>query len=168
MFKKGIIVQFFYVGMQVAVWSFMIRLALDISDINEREASSYMVYSFICYFIGKFVKFSMIKSSSSKILICFSVIGMVFISYIVLIQSFSVVYFAVGLSICLECWPTIYARTLDTVDSSYRETAGAIIVMAIVGCHPTTIQGFVADKFKFKLHLWLILFALLILCTIFL
>lgn len=54
-FKKGIIAQFLYVGMQVAVWSFTIRLALNLSNINERDASNFMIYSFIGFFIGKFV-----------------------------------------------------------------------------------------------------------------
>ncbi len=47
--------QFLYVGMQVAVWSFTIRLALELGDINERDASTFMVYSFACFFIGKFI-----------------------------------------------------------------------------------------------------------------
>ncbi|HDV2766237.1 TPA: hypothetical protein RHZ68_004736, partial [Escherichia coli] len=33
-FRRGIVAQFLYVGMQVAVWSFTIRLALELGDIN--------------------------------------------------------------------------------------------------------------------------------------
>lgn len=54
-FRRGIVAQFLYVGMQVAVWSFTIRLALELGDINERDASNFMVYSFACFFIGKFI-----------------------------------------------------------------------------------------------------------------
>lgn len=50
-FKKGIVAQFLYVGMQVAVWSFTIRLALNLGASNERDASNFMIYSFICFFI---------------------------------------------------------------------------------------------------------------------
>lgn len=48
-FRRGIVAQFLYVGMQVAVWSFTIRLALELGDINERDASTFMVYSFACF-----------------------------------------------------------------------------------------------------------------------
>lgn len=54
-FRRGIVAQFLYVGMQVAVWSFTIRLATELGDINERDASTFMVYSFACFFIGKFI-----------------------------------------------------------------------------------------------------------------
>lgn len=64
LFKKGIVAQFLYVGMQVAVWSFTIRLALDLMPhINERMAADFMVISFACFFVGKFIaNFLMTKS----------------------------------------------------------------------------------------------------------
>lgn len=147
-FKKGILAQFLYVGMQVSVWSFTIRLALEIADINERAASNYMVYSFICFFIGKFVaNILMTKFSAEKVLIAYSAIGMAFLSYVSLANDFSAVYVAVGVSILFgPCWATIYAGTLDTVDNEYTETAGAVIVMAIVGAAVVpAIQGLIAD-----------------------
>lgn len=147
-FKKGIVAQFLYVGMQVAVWSFTIRLALEMSDINERAASNYMIYSFICFFIGKFIaNILMTKFSADKVLIAYSAIGMAFLAYISLANDFSAVYVAVGVSVLFgPCWATIYAGTLDTVDNEYTETAGAVIVMAIVGAAVIpAIQGLVAD-----------------------
>lgn len=147
-FKKGIVAQFLYVGMQVAVWSFTIRLALEMADINERAASNYMIYSFICFFIGKFVaNILMTRFSAEKVLISYSVIGMIFLTYVSLVHGFSAVYLAVGVSVLFgPCWATIYAGTLDTVDNQYTETAGAVIVMAIVGAAVVpAIQGFVAD-----------------------
>lgn len=147
-FKKGIIAQFLYVGMQVAVWSFTIRLALEMADINERAASNYMVYSFVCFFIGKFIaNILMTKFSAEKVLIAYSIIGMSFLAYVSLIHDFSAVYVAVGVSVLFgPCWATIYAGTLDTVDNKYTETAGAVIVMAIVGAAVVpAIQGLVAD-----------------------
>ncbi len=71
--------QFLYVGMQVAVWSFTIRLALELGDINERDASTFMVYSFACFFIGKFIaNILMTRFNPEKVLILYSVIGALF------------------------------------------------------------------------------------------
>lgn len=46
-FRRGVMAQFLYVGLQVAVWSFTIRLALTLGAANERHASNFMIYSFI-------------------------------------------------------------------------------------------------------------------------
>lgn len=147
-FRKGIIAQFLYVGMQVAVWSFTIRLALEMGDINERDASNFMVYSFACFFIGKFIaNILMTRFNAEKVLIIYSVIGALFLIYVAFIPSFTAVYAAVMVSILFgPCWATIYAGTLETVDNEHTEMAGAVIVMAIVGAAVVpAIQGYVAD-----------------------
>lgn len=147
-FRKGIIAQFLYVGMQVAVWSFTIRLALEMGDINERDASNFMVYSFICFFIGKFVaNILMTRFNPEKVLVLYSVVGALFLAYVAFVPNFTAVYAAVMVSILFgPCWATIYAGTLDTVDNEHTEMAGAVIVMAIVGAAVVpAIQGYVAD-----------------------
>lgn len=84
-FRRGIVAQFLYVGMQVAVWSFTIRLALELGDINERDASTFMVYSFACFFIGKFIaNILMTRFNPEKVLILYSVIGALFLAYVAL------------------------------------------------------------------------------------
>lgn len=148
-FKKGILAEFLYVGMQVAIWSFTIRLALTLDhSINERMAADFMVMSFACFFIGKFVaNFLMTKFSVNKVLVVYSVIGCMLILYISFVPSFTAVYAAVAMSILMgPFWATIYAETLKSVEEKYTETAGAILVMAIIGaaCVPA-IQGLVSD-----------------------
>jgi len=147
-FKRGILAQFLYVGMQVAVWSFTIRLALTLGAANEREASSFMIYSFICFFIGKFVaNILMTRFRPEKVLIAFSLLGIATLGYVMLVSNFTAVYAAVFVSVLFgPCWATIYAGTLATVDSKYTEVAGAFIVMSIVGAaFVPALQGFVSD-----------------------
>ncbi|HBJ1651412.1 L-fucose:H+ symporter permease [Clostridium botulinum] len=149
-FKKGIIAQFFYVGMQTTVWSFTIRLALTLDkSINERNASTFMVYSFIAFFIGKVVaNFLMNKFNVTKVLLTYSVLGFLFLAYVTLTPNITSVYAAIAVSFLFgPCWATIYSKTLDSVeDKKYTETAGAIIVMAIIGgAVIPTIQGLVSD-----------------------
>ena len=147
-FKRGILAQFLYVGMQVAVWSFTIRLALTLGAANEREASSFMIYSFICFFIGKFVaNILMTRFRPEKVLIAFSLLGIATLGYVMLVPNFTAVYAAVFVSVLFgPCWATIYAGTLATVDSKYTEVAGAFIVMSIVGAaFVPALQGFFSD-----------------------
>lgn len=148
-FLRGIAAQFLYVGMQVAVWSFTIRLALNLGAENERSASNYMIYSFIGFFIGKFVaNFLMARFAPKKVLLAYSVLGTLTLAYLIMIPNFSAVYAAIFVSVLFgPCWATIYAETLATVDKKYTETAGAVIVMAIIGAAVVpAIQGYVSDS----------------------
>ncbi|MBT2606497.1 L-fucose:H+ symporter permease [Bacillus sp. ISL-53] len=151
-FRNGIAAQFLYVGMQVTVWSFTIRLALDLNpDINERTASTFMVYSFSAFFVGKFIaNFLMTRFSPSKVLVSYSIIGSALLAYVAFVPNMTAVYAAVAVSMLFgPCWATIYAETLEVIkEKKYTETAGAILVMAIVGgAVIPAVQGFVSDFF---------------------
>lgn len=148
-FKRGIFAQFIYMALQTTVWSFTIRLALEISETaNERFASNFMIYSFIAFFIGRFLaNFLMSRLKPTFVLTMYSVIGTLVLAYVALVPNMSAVYGAVFVSVLFgPCWPTIYGRTLETVDDKYRETAGAFLVMAIIGgAAGPPLQGLFSD-----------------------
>ncbi|WP_455647897.1 L-fucose:H+ symporter permease [Lonepinella koalarum] len=147
-FKKGIIAQFLYVGMQVAVWSFTIRLALNLSNMNERDASNFMIYSFIGFFVGKFIaNFLMTKFKSDLVLLWYSILGVLTLAYTAFVHDFSAVYAAIFASVLFgPCWATIYASVLDTVAKEHREVGGAVVVMSIIGAAVVpAIHGYVSD-----------------------
>ncbi|WP_018157326.1 L-fucose:H+ symporter permease [Demetria terragena] len=150
-FGAGIVTQFLYVGMQTALWSFTIRLALDMDDsLNERGAANYLIAAFIAFFVGKFIaNVLMTKVHEDLVLMGYSVLGMLTITYIVLVPNFTAVYAAVVASALLgPGWPTIFARNLDMIeDKRFTETGGAIIVMSIIGgAVIPAIQGLVSDS----------------------
>lgn len=150
-FKKGILAQFIYVGMQTAVWSFTIRLALVMNHkISEAQASDFMIYSYILFFVGKVVAtWLFTKFQPTKVLTAYSVLGTLSLLIAACAPGMPAVYAAVSASFFFgPQWPTIYAHTLDTVtDKRHTETAGAILVMAIVGgAVIPAIQGIVSDS----------------------
>lgn len=150
-FRKGIFAQFMYVGMQTAVWSFTIRLALTLdTSLNERSAANFMIGAFAAFFIGKFVANLLIsKFDTDKVLLAYSVLGVLSILYIVMVPNMSAVYMAIVTSgLFGPCWATIYSRTLDTIaDKRHQETGGAVIVMSIIGgAVIPVIQGLVSDN----------------------
>ncbi|MGE7187101.1 L-fucose:H+ symporter permease [Peribacillus sp. NPDC006672] len=160
-FRKGIIAQFLYVGMQVSVWSFTIRLALVLNDdINERSASNFMIYSFIAFFIGKLIaNFLMTRFSPKKVLFIYSIIGTCLLAYIVVASNMMAVYATIAVSMIFgPCWATIYGETLEVVEEKkYTEMAGAILVMAIVGgAVVPAVQGIVSDVLGSIQHAFLV------------
>ncbi|MGR6980021.1 L-fucose:H+ symporter permease [Testudinibacter sp. P27/CKL/0425] len=158
-FKKGIVAQFLYVGMQVAVWSFTIRLALNLSNMNERDASNFMVYSFIGFFIGKFIaNFLMTKFKPNWVLVWYSVLGVFTLAYTAFVPDFSAVYAAIFASALFgPCWATIYASVLGTVEQEHREVAGAVVVMSIIGAAVVpAIHGLVSDSLGSIQHAFIV------------
>ena len=149
-FKKGVLAQFIYVGMQTAVWSFTIRLALDVNHhITDAAASNFMIYAYIVFFLGKVVAtWLFTKFKATQVLLAYSLLGTTALLLATFAPGMIAVYAAVGASFFFgPQWPTIYAHTLDHVtDKRYTETAGAILVMAIVGgAVVPAIQGVVSD-----------------------
>ena len=149
-FLWGILTEFMYIGMQTAVWSFTIRLAMELnSSINERSASTFMIYSYVAFFVGKVIANFMMKSMQpARVLQWFSAFGLAALVYVILVRNMSAVYAAIIVSgLFGPCWATIYSQTLETVtDKRHTETAGAIIVMSIVGgAFIPVVQGFLAD-----------------------
>lgn len=125
-------------------------------------AADFMVYSFICFFVGKFIaNFLMTKFSANKVLVAYSVIGCIVLLYASFVPNMTALWAAVSVSLLFgPCWATIYAKTLEAVEKKYTETAGAIVVMSIVGgAFVPAIQGFVSDvtgsmQFSFIVNLF--------------
>lgn len=150
-FLKGIGTEFIYMGLQTSVWAYTIILAMSFSrDINERDASTFMVYTYIAFFVGKLLATALMKKfPTAKVLFLFSIIGTLSLLYVTFVPSMTAIYFTILASgLFGPGWPTIYSQTLNTIpDKRYTETAGAIVVMSIIGGAVTpVIQGFIADK----------------------
>lgn len=149
-FRKAVAAQFVYVGMQTTVWSFTIRLALKMGDhLTDSAASTFMIYSYIAWFVGKVVaNFLMGRFSITRVLAIYSVFGTIALILTMSIPNMTSVIMAIAASFFFgPQWPTIYSHALDTVtENKYNETAGAFVVMAIVGgAIVPAIQGWVSD-----------------------
>lgn len=140
-FWQGIAVQFIYIGAQTGIWSFTIRLALNVSElagapITDRDAANYMIVSYIIFFVGRIsASYLLSKFRETRVLAVYMIIGCVVLVGTAFVPGMTSVWLAVLVSLFLgPGWPTIYSRTLKTVeDRRHTETAGAIIVMALVG-----------------------------------
>jgi len=151
----GVGAQFIYIGVQTGVWSFTMRLALYMfPQFNERFVANFMLYSYGCFFVGRFLaSYLLSRYSETKILSIYSLIGTLMIFYIALVPNITAIYAAIGVSLVFgPCWPTIFARTLEIVDDKrHTETASAFIVMAIVGGAIIPIfQGLLSDMTNMK------------------
>jgi FHS family L-fucose permease-like MFS transporter len=146
-FTFGVLAQFLYVGAQVGVWSFTIRLAMQMGGMNERSASWFLLTTFAAYFVGKMVaNLLMRKLHPAKVLALYGVLAIMLLAYTILVPNISAVYAAVGVSIFLgPCWPTIYGLTIEGLGED-TGVGGSLLVMSIVGGGVIPIfQGLLSD-----------------------
>jgi FHS family L-fucose permease-like MFS transporter len=146
-FTFGVLAQFLYVGAQVGVWSFTIRLAMQLGGMNERSASWFLLTTFAAYFVGKLIaNVLMRKLHPAKVLAVYGVLCIALLAYTILVPNITAVYAAVGVSVFLgPCWPTIYGLTIDGV-GEVTGVGGSLLVMSIVGGGVIPIfQGLLSD-----------------------
>lgn len=162
-FRFGLFTQFMYVGLQVAVWSFTIRLALTLdTSMNERTASNFVIYSYIAFFLGRLLADYLMRFLPHlKVLFWYAVVGIFAIAYMLIDRSFTGVYVAILVSGLMgPCFATIYTETLGFIKNPQQtETAGAMIVMMVIGgAFWPLAQGWLADitgsmSISFAVHL---------------
>ncbi|GGM30049.1 MFS transporter [Pseudomonas asuensis] len=146
-FCLGVLAQFLYVGAQVGVWSFTIRLAMQMGGMNERSASWFLLITFAAYFVGKMIaNLLMRKMHPARVLALYGVLSIALLAYTVLVPNITAVYAAVGVSVFLgPCWPTIYGLTIDGLGED-TSVGGSLLVMSIVGGGVLPIfQGLLSD-----------------------
>ena len=143
----GIIAQFFYVGAQIAVWSFTIRYAMRELSISEEAASIYYVVSLVLFISARFIFTALMKYiAPSKLLQIAGVGAMICCLLVVFGSGFFGVCCLVGVSFFMSLmFPTIYGITITGLGGDTK-IAGSGHIMAILGgAIITTIQGQVSD-----------------------
>ena len=147
----GIVAQFFYVGAQIGVWSFTIRLVMQELNIKEANAATYYLASIISFCLARFfftwlMKFYhpaklMAWASAADIILCLIVIlmsgsGMIAVTALVLISFFMSLQF-----------PTIYGIALEGMNEDAKIGASGLIMAILGGALLTPLQGYVSDVF---------------------
>ena len=150
----GVIAQFFYVGAQVGVWSYTIRIVMQEMGVMEAEASNVFLVSIVAFCLSRFfytwlmkwVKpIKLLASAGVLSMLCSVAVaftagkGMVMVVYLVLISLFMSLMF-----------PTIYGTALGDITSGDHpddsKIAASILIMSILGgALIPSLQGLLSD-----------------------
>ncbi len=140
-YRYGVLAQFFYVGVQIMCWTFIIqygtRIFMD-EGMAEQAAevlsqrynivamAIFCVSRFICTFLLKYIH-------PSKLLTCLGVVGVVLVLGVIFWDGRMGLYCLVAVSACMSLmFPTIYGIALaDTGEDAKIGAAG--LIMAILG-----------------------------------
>jgi FHS family L-fucose permease-like MFS transporter len=130
----GVIAQFFYVGAQVCVTSFFIRMAAQGGGLDEKTASYYLgLYGFL-FMSGRFVGTALMRFvSSPKLLSIYAVVTVVLCAVAILGKGEFVIYALCALGFFMSImFPTIFALGIDGLGDDTKP-ASSWLVMSIIG-----------------------------------
>ena len=131
----AVVAQFFYVGAQVCVGSFFIKMARTGAGMDEKTAAQYLGWGYgAAFMLGRFVgTFLMGKFASEKLLSAYALINIVLSAVAIFGSGIVVVYALIAIAFFMSImFPTIFSLGIKEVGADTK-MASSLIVMSIVG-----------------------------------
>lgn len=127
--------QFFYVGAQVGIWSFLIRYAEGtVPGTTDRRAADYLIASLVLFMLGRFAGTALMRRLAPALLLAaFAAVNALLAAIAIAMPG------RVGLDALIASsffmsvmYPTIFALGVSGL-GEVRKLASSVLVMAIVG-----------------------------------
>jgi FHS family L-fucose permease-like MFS transporter len=145
---RGVIAQFFYVGAQVGVASFMIRFAEHmVPSTHEKVAANYLKLHLLGFMLGRFFGSAIMKVVPAPRLLAVFAAGCLVCVTVALLASGGAPVWAVVLIGFFHSimFPTIFALSLKNL-GAYTKLGSSLLVMSIIGgavC--PAVMGLISD-----------------------
>lgn len=144
----AVIAQLFYVGAQVCVTSFFVRMAISGGGVDEKTAGYYLGIYGILFMVGRFLgTFIMKYLAPAKLLSIYAAMCILLSLVAVYADGKNVVLALGGLGFFMSImFPTIFSLGIDDLKENTKP-ASSLIVMAIIGgaIFPV-IMGYIIDN----------------------
>ena len=145
---RGVLAQFFYVGAQVGVASFIIRLTEYLMPgTADKAAAGYLKWHLLGFMIGRFAGSAMMKYIPPSRLLAAFALGCLICVTVALVTTGSIPIYAVVLIGFFHSimFPTIFALSIKGL-GAYTKLGSSLLVMSIIGgaVLPVTM-GYVSD-----------------------
>ena len=153
-YREGVVAQFFYVGVQIMCWTFIIQYGTHIfvGEGMEEQAAEvlsqkyniaamaiFCLSRFICTFLLKFFK-------PGKLLMWLAIVGAVLTAGVIGFQDIRGLYCLVGVSACMSLmFPTIYGIALEGLGEDAKFGAAGLIMAILGGSVMPPVQAAIID-----------------------
>ena len=145
--RWGILAQFFYVGAQVCVASFFIKMATTSAGLDEDTAAKYLGFFGLTFMLGRFAgTFFMQYIQPRKLLIIYSIIA-IFLSIVAIMGTgMVVVYTLIGIAFFMSImFPTIFSMGIDGLGHNTKIGSSLIVMSIVGGALLPPVLGFISD-----------------------
>jgi len=149
-FKQAVMAQFFYIGAQVCIWSFLIRyIQGTIPGTPEKTAANFLTISLVVFTAGRFIGTALLKKiKGHNLLWIYAAINLVLITVALVFPGTIGLWALVGTNFFMSImYPTIFSLGIRGL-GEHTKLAASVLVMAIIGgALITPIMGLVSVHF---------------------
>lgn len=131
---SAVVAQFFYVGAQVCILSFLVLFATEVAGIPATKAATYSGFAGLAFLLGRFIGTFLMRYVKPPMLMgIFALLAIVLTAYVVVGSGITTLYALIGISFCMSImYPTIFAIGIQGLGGDTKP-ASSLIVMSIVG-----------------------------------
>lgn len=144
----AVIAQFFYVGAQVCVSSFFIRMATTVGIEETKAAKYYLGLGYgLAFMLGRFAgTFLMRYVQPAKLLTLYSVINVLLSLLAIYGQGMVVVYSLIGIAFFMSImFPTIFSLGIQDLGNDTKLGSSLIVMSIVGGALLPPLSGLIAD-----------------------
>lgn len=145
--KWAVVAQFFYVGAQVCVLSFLVLFATKAAGITEKQAAYYTGVAGLVFMLGRFVgTFFMKFISPPKLLTLYSLICILLSLVTIFGSGIITVYAIIAIAFFMSImFPTIFALGIKDLGADTKSASSLIIMSIVGGAVLPPLLGYISD-----------------------
>lgn len=147
-FMFGVAAQFFYVGAQVCIWSFMIRYGQEtVPGTGEKTLANYLMGSLVVFMIGRFVATALMgRFRAAWLMWVYALANVALCAYAILVPSHSGLLALAATSFFMSLmFPTIFALSIKNLGLLAKAGSSLVIMAIIGGAVLTAVMGLLSD-----------------------
>lgn len=153
-YREGVIAQFFYVGVQIMCWTFIIQYTTRIfmaEGMGEQAAEvlsqKYNIAAMAIFCVSRFVCTYLLRYvSPGRLLRVLAIAGGLLLAGVILLQDRTGLYCLVGVSACMSLmFPTIYGIALKGLGEDAKFGAAGLIMAILGGSVLPPLQALIID-----------------------
>lgn len=147
-FMFGVAAQFFYVGAQVCIWSFLIRYGQEaVPGTGEKTLANYLMGSLVVFMVGRFVATALMgRFRPAWLMWLYALVNIALCTYAMLLPGHAGLLALVTTSFFMSLmFPTIFALSIKNLGARAKAGSSLVIMAIIGGAVLTAVMGLVSD-----------------------
>lgn len=154
-YREGVIAQFFYVGVQIMCWTFIIQYGTPILMANgmteqaaEVMSQQYNIIAMVIFCCSRFIcTFLLRYINTGQLLMILAIAGGALVCGVIFMHNIYGLYCLVGVSACMSLmFPTIYGIALTGLGDDAKFGAAGLIMSILGGSVLPPLQASIIDR----------------------
>lgn len=154
-YREGVIAQFFYVGVQIMCWTFIIQYGTPIlmaEGMTEQAAEvmsqQYNIIAMVIFCCSRFIcTFLLRYINTGQLLMILAIAGGALVCGVIFMHNIYGLYCLVGVSACMSLmFPTIYGIALTDLGDDAKFGAAGLIMSILGGSVLPPLQASIIDR----------------------